>query len=85
MYGIVHSMNEVQEAIAALQAKGWTLAAIADEMEITVNAVEKWKAGQRTPTNRKSILEHLGRLLQMRHVPPQRRYQKDARTHQPTA
>ena len=47
---------------AALQAKGWTLAAIADELETTVNAVEKWKAGQRIPANRKSMLEHLGRL-----------------------
>ena len=79
VYGMVWSMNEVQEAIASLQAKGWTLAAIADELEITVNAVEKWKAGQRTPANRKSMLEHLGRLLQQRHVPPQRRYQKGAR------
>ena len=72
-------MNDVQERLAALQEKGWTLAAVADELEVTVNAVVKWKAGDRTPSNRKSILEHLDRLLQQRRVPPQRRYQKGAR------
>ena len=72
-------MKDVQDRLAALQDKGWTLAAIATELEITVNAVEKWKAGHRTPTNRKSILEHLDRLLQRRRVPAQRRYQKGAR------
>ena len=72
-------MNEVQERLAALKAKKWTLAVIADELEVTVNALVKWQAGQRTPTNGKSILEHLDRLLQQRRVPPQRRYQKGAR------
>lgn len=38
-------MNEAQTKIAELQEKGWTLAALADELGVTVNAVEKWKAG----------------------------------------
>ena len=49
-------MNEVQERLLALHEKGWTLAAIADELEVTVNAVVKWKAGDRTLSNRKSYL-----------------------------
>ena len=73
-------MNDVQERLAALKEKGWTLAAIADELEITVNAVVKWQAGDRTPSNHKSTLEHLDRLLQQRRVPPQRRYQKGVRS-----
>ena len=76
MSRIVIVMNEVQARLADLRAKGWTLAAIADELEVTKNAVEKWMAGDRTPANRKSTLEHLSRLLQRRRVPKKRRYSK---------
>ena len=72
-------MNEVQQRLLALQKKGWTLTAIADELEVTVNAVVKWKAGDRVPSNRKSMFEHLDRLLLQRRVPLKRRYQKRAR------
>ena len=72
-------MNEVQGRLLALQEKGWTLAAIADELGLTVNAIVKWKAGDRIPNNMKSILEHLDRVLQKRRVPKQRRYQKGSR------
>ena len=72
-------MNEVQQRIKALEEKGWTQAAIADELGLTVNAIVKWKAGDRIPNNMKSILEHLDRVLQKRRVPKQRRYQKGAR------
>ena len=69
-------MNEVQTCLANLRDKGWTLAAIADELGVTKNAVEKWNAGDRTPANRKLTLEHLGRLLQRQRVPKKRRYSK---------
>ena len=69
-------MNEVQTCLANLRDKGWTLAAIADELGVTKNAVEKWNAGDRTPANRKLTLEHLGRLVQRRRVPKKRRYSK---------
>ena len=69
-------MNEVQQRLLALQEKGWTLAAIANELEVTVNAVVKWKAGDRIPSNRESIFEHLDRLLPQRRVPLKRRCQK---------
>ena len=69
-------MNEVQTCLAKLRDKGWTWAAIADELGVTKNAVEKWVAGDRTPTNRKSILEHLDRLLQRQRIPKKRRYSK---------
>lgn len=42
-------MNTIQIKIVKLQEKGWTLAALADEVGVTVNAVEKWKAGDRSP------------------------------------
>ena len=49
-------MNEIQTRIASLQEKGWTLAALADELGVTVNAVEKQKGGDRYPSNGKAIL-----------------------------
>lgn len=69
-------MNEAQQKIEQLQEKGWTLAAIADELGVTVNAVEKWKAGDRHPSNVKPILESLERLTKRKRIPKQRRYTK---------
>jgi transcriptional regulator with XRE-family HTH domain len=67
-------MNEVQIRIAALQDKGWTLAAIADEVGLTVNAIEKWKAGVHSP--KKATLAFLDQLLERKRVPKKRRYAK---------
>ena len=67
-------MNEAQERIAVLQQRGWTLAAIADEMEVTVNAVEKWKEGSRFPANAKATLTMLDGLAKRKLVPKRRRY-----------
>lgn len=74
MYGIINTMNDVQGKIAGLQEKGWTLAALADELGVTVNAVEKWKAGDRQPSNAKAILFLLEQLLKRKRVPKKRRY-----------
>ena len=65
-------MNKVQTKLTALQAKGWTLSAIADEVELTVNAVEKWKAGVHSPN--KVTLVFLDQLLTRRRIPKKRRY-----------
>lgn len=72
-------MNEVQERIVQLQEKGWTLAALADELGVTVNAVEKWKAGNRSPSNLKSVLTLLGQLNKRRRIPKKKRYITDSR------
>jgi hypothetical protein len=69
-------MNEIQTKISELQEKGWTLAAIADELEVTVNAVEKWKAGDREPRNAKAVTMLLEQLSEKKRVPKQRRYTK---------
>ena len=67
-------MNEVQIKIAQLQEKGWTLAALADELGITVNAVEKWKTGDRQPSNAKVTLAFLDQLAKRKRIPKKRRY-----------
>jgi orotate phosphoribosyltransferase-like protein len=67
-------MNDIQRKVAELQEKGWTLAAIADELEVTVNAVEKWKAGDRQPRNSKAVLVLLDQLVGRKRIPQKRRY-----------
>jgi transcriptional regulator with XRE-family HTH domain len=67
-------MTEIQSKVAELQEKGWTLAALADELGVTVNAVEKWKAGDRNPTNLKAVMNLLDELSTRKRVPKKRRY-----------
>lgn len=69
-------MNAVQTLISQLEGKGWTLAAVADEVGVTVNAVEKWKVGDRYPANSKAVLTVLASLLERKRIPKRRRYTK---------
>ena len=73
-------MNDMQTRIAKLQEKGWTLAALADELGVTPNAVEKWKAGDRYPRLEKPVLDALDRLAKLKRIPKKRRYQKGRKT-----
>jgi len=73
-------MNEIVQAkIAELQDKGWTLAALADELDVTPNAVEKWKSGDRNPSNTKAVLALLDQLAKRKRIPPMKRYTKGRR------
>jgi len=67
-------MNEVQTKIAELQDNGWTIAALADELGITINAVEKWKAGDRQPRNAKAVFTLLDQIAIRKRIPKKRRY-----------
>jgi transcriptional regulator with XRE-family HTH domain len=71
--------SPIQIKLAILQDKGWTLAALADELGQTVNTLEKWKAGQRNPANEKSVLTMLEQLEKRRRIPKKRRYAKGSR------
>ncbi len=72
-------MNEIQEKMSALQERGWTVAALADELGLTVSAVEKWKAGSRYPANAKAIGALLDTLSKRKRIPKQRRYAPGSR------
>ena len=71
--------NPIQIKLASLQEKGWTLAALADELDQKVNTLEKWKAGQRNPANEKSVLTMLEQLEKRKRIPKRRRYKKGSR------
>jgi len=72
-------MNDVQTRIAQLQEKGWTLTALADELSVTPNAVEKWKSGGRYPSNTKAVLAFLDQLVKRKRIPKKRRYAPNSR------
>ena len=67
-------MKAVQERIAGLEQNGWTLAAIATELDMSYNAVQKWKAGDRHPANAKAVLAALEALAKRKRIPKRRRF-----------
>jgi transcriptional regulator with XRE-family HTH domain len=67
-------MNDVQARVALLQEKGWTLASIADELEVSHNTLEKWKAGDRYPRLEKPVLDALDRIAKQKRIPKKKRY-----------
>jgi len=71
-----YQMNGVQPLLADLKAKGWTNHSIADEIAVTVNAVEKWQAGDRNISQSRLIL--LTQLTNKK-PPKKRRYAKGSR------
>ena len=66
-------VNDVQEILSELQEKGWTLAAIADELGTAADTVVKWKSGVNNPALPKLVTPVLNDLLKKR-PPKQRRY-----------
>jgi transcriptional regulator with XRE-family HTH domain len=72
-------MNDVQGRIARLQERGWTLAAIADELDVADITVQKWKRGERYPNHAKAITTQLDRLVKRKRIPKKRRYQPGRR------
>lgn len=71
--------SEIQSRIAQLVEKGWTLAAIADELGVTSDTVELWRAGKRNPTNAKAVLLMLNKVLGKKRIPKKKRYTKGSR------
>ena len=69
----LQGMNAVQVMISNLEGKGWTLAAIARTVGVSYNAVQKWKAGDRRPSNYQVVLERLESLCHRRRIPKRRR------------
>ena len=62
--------------VAALVDKGWSLAAIADELGVHAETVMRWKAGSHQPTTAKPVILALEGLLKRQRVPKRKRYKK---------
>ena len=70
-------MAEVQDLITELRAKGWTVAAIADELGVDYRSVIRWQTGQRSPSNVVGVRAVLSGLLQRRRIPKRKRYKRN--------
>jgi ribosome-binding protein aMBF1 (putative translation factor) len=68
--------NEVQRILGELRAKGWTWAAVADELGAHYNTVQKWYSGEREPANR-VVVRELERLLARKRIPKRKRYKRN--------
>ena len=55
-----------------MEGKGWTLAAIARELGVSYNAVQKWKAGERQPSNYYVVMERLEGMCRRKRAPKKR-------------
>ncbi len=73
-------MNDVQAKISELKSKGWTLAALASELDMHWNTVNRWDKGTRFPDNPKPVLMALDTLLQRKRIPKRKRYAPGSRT-----
>ena len=72
-------MNDIQDRLETLEAKRWTLRAIADEIGSHWTTVARWKAGGQYPGNPKPFLIALDLLAKRKKIPKQRRYAKGSR------
>lgn len=77
--------DEIQSKIAQLVERGWALAAIADELGVTSDTVEHWRAGRRNPTNAKAVLAMLNKVLEKKRIPKKKRYAKGSRQREITS
>ena len=72
-------MNDFQQRINALESKGWTLRAIADELETHWTTVARWKAGTQSPGHLPLVMGALDALTRRKRIPKQRRYGPESR------
>ena len=66
-------MNNVQEKLLELKDRGWTMAAIADELDVSYMSVFRWQKGIRNADNSRSVLHMLDTLMKRKRIPKQRR------------
>ena len=67
------AMYDVQAKLLELKDRGWTMAAIADELGVSHMAVFRWQKGMRKAENSRSVLYMLGTLVKRKRIPKQKR------------
>ena len=66
-------MNEIQDRLLALKEKGWTMAAIADELSVSNMTIFTWQKGTRNAENALLVLYKLDSLLGRKRIPKRKR------------
>jgi len=67
-------MNDIQKKLSELQEKGWTIAALANELAQARVTLDKWVYGERYPANAKAILAMLDQIYKRKRIPKKKRY-----------
>jgi DNA-binding transcriptional regulator YiaG len=67
-------MEEIRKMIEELLARGWTTAALSEELGVSRDTVYRWRSGRNPPENPKLVALGLIRLLHRRRVPKRKRY-----------
>jgi transposase-like protein len=76
-------MTDIQALLTALREKGWTHAAIADEVEVNQHTVYKWQKGIQAPSNVGAVRKTLQQLLRRKRIPKKKRYARKRTPHSP--
>ena len=66
-------MTEVSELLEALEARGWSQAAVAQELGVNYLTVWRWRHSLHMPTNLVPVVRQLRELLARKRVPRQRK------------
>jgi hypothetical protein len=67
------TMGMIQEQIEELLRRGWTIAAIGDELEYSRDSIERWRKGS-NPSSQKVVALGLEDLLRRKRIPKKKRY-----------
>jgi Homeodomain-like domain len=67
-------MEEIKKMIEELLARGWTTAALSDELGVSRDTVYRWRSGRHPPENPKLVALGLSRLMHRRRIPKRKRY-----------
>ena len=63
----------MQKMLLDLKEKGWTMAAVADELGVSNMTVFTWQKGTRNAENARSVLFKLDSLLARKRIPKRKR------------
>lgn len=66
----MEELSELRSLLAQLRERGWTWAAVAEEMHVHRNAIDRWARGERVPQIEFLVVRFLKELLEREDVPP---------------
>ena len=69
-------MTEIQVLLTKLRGKGWSIAAIADALQVNYYTIYRWELGATSPSNPAPVSRMLWDMLQHADVPKKRRFKK---------